>query len=1449
MAEQAAADRKLSTKHRWRGKIFSNVVDEAVAKEAKQKQKLKLEEDVADFLKPSTQKSAPKPRIDIAAAQRYPGAHDIHANTPSPGHVALGIPSSLRGSENAKPKRAEGLTVSFVRTAPEIIGVGGEEYEEAPIEVSRRKGCAAVVNTDRLQGHKDDSVVGLRSPKFNGPRGEQANNQAAGSGSGSGDDNDLRERPPVLKRAQTSHGEISPPLQQKLEMGIIASHAPPLPPPPQRLGTMGLSERPPPIKRAPTGLQGVDDGISRPSMDSTFSMDSEDFSPHPLQRSQTGSIGSVAEENEDGSQPKALRRTQTGFGGITPKEDDPPRLPEMDLGEDDSPVDFKKHFLESEPSDPNSFAARVQHKMRAEEGRALHEAAARRFDTDMREGRRPSTSSSYSQSVGSPQSYTQTRPSYEPPMPSQGQLQPRSSNGTRPSQLPPAPPPSQLQSRPLNATRPSQEPPPQSRLQPRPSDATRPSREPSMPQPSELDPSLPEPRRSHARKPSQDPPIRKPLPTSNSMLDVDTQQRPSSSSSANFSIPLAHRNSPIAPASASNQKLQVDHYPSPTNNSLRASPLPTSRSSPSYVSSSPSRVEFSQPLNSPALALDRDPGMQVVPPQEGIQAVTSSSNQDPGMQVVSPSHQDGLQVVTPSALYRSDTRSQQGDAALADFADRVTHMQGIFRLTAELERPLHEVSLMQWLRAGIWWFLRGRTGMESLIRSRPRGDPMVQQQKQLLTQPHVDLAKTWWILAEVVQNHPALRRYGDSTVQSQAVAARGAGDIAMAEIFEVHDVVLYYLKLLLASMKRHQVMPPQSSLVQGQDQTIWIRYPNFSPDAQTILSGHSPKSLLLDRPTEQLNPANCMPLGDTKADFCYSRMFVQVSLTTEEAETDRVTMPCVLSILRPRDAISVKVSICSLNELVNICVQNDKNAGPTWEDVNWKVKSRGMYILLPRGFTLHVEFNEPDFRTLWAIVDHTNKVEANLRPREDERIVYDLTLRDFQYTDPTNPQVFPQERIKRCRTVIFEKCARSSEGGKRRLHRGYRFVVVTNPRNRTLSCVNHELGKQVPLNFEFKADAAEGGFPAIVLRVKEDGDKNARDEAAQKAKQCVIFLVFNDGKDRNMLFGTLTGMNVSPDETVFAQVPLKSFNIENADQAEGFSHSGKDVLKRLHWQDIKTLNLDPEAGNMDAPQTVLSESLRVVTRHSAGSLTDRMNMNPGELLIRLQTSGSAEISVLRNPQEDMGIAIDVKRTEPDIPDELAELLRTVTFASTLRSYLFHNLKDLHEFQMAITGFYVKFDGIASTFAIARRRMVVPIYKRWEASTVRLQIVQQDNICQLLAFFEDFSHADAMNFQLKSMDVFEKIERGGKHCVRLVDAKFALPVEERKGEGKIEKAEGRKEGWAGVRRRFVCLDVVEYPGEHDDIVVGFDTMAERDRFAEALPAATQIGRQITFKRKI
>ena len=85
-------------------------------------------------------------------------------------------------------------------------------------------------------------------------------------------------------------------------------------------------------------------------------------------------------------------------------------------------------------------------------------------------------------------------------------------------------------------------------------------------------------------------------------------------------------------------------------------------------------------------------------------------------------------------------------------------------------------------------------------------------------------------------------------------------------------------------------------------------------------------------------------------------------------------------------------------------------------------------------------------------------------------------------------------------------------------------------------------------------------------------------------------------------------------------------------------------------------------------------------------------LGPGELLIRLPIDGAPELTLLREPQRDMAVAIDPSRTDKDVPDALSDLLETLTTASTIRRLTFNSFADLHAFQLAVTGFEVLFDG-------------------------------------------------------------------------------------------------------------------------------------------------------------
>lgn len=736
------------------------------------------------------------------------------------------------------------------------------------------------------------------------------------------------------------------------------------------------------------------------------------------------------------------------------------------------------------------------------------------------------------------------------------------------------------------------------------------------------------------------------------------------------------------------------------------------------------------------------------------------------------------------------------DAAFADFAGRVAHMKGVFRLTAEKELSADRCIPSMWLRSGLWWYLKGKAGLENMLQQRNPNEP----RRELLTQAHVDLAKSWWILSDPLEEYDA---------PAEPFPPQSSDDTLASGV----SALKTNLKSLSLSMGKSKLLPPTQSLIQGQDTRIWLEYPRFTSDAAAVLSGSTSTSLIVDDSRHMVDPYELLPLSDSRATFCYGRFPVEVYLHTEDAETDRVLLPCILTVLRGRRDYQTSIAIASQTELVSIKIapSRGEKKGLTWSDVSWKASSFGMVIRLPRGFDLSIQMQERDFRAVWNLSEYARKVEKGLRAEPDEKLVHEARLAELQYADSSNSSAFPYDKIRGCMALIFERTVEYTDGnGMRKLHRGYRMLLATDPGHKTLSSVSHDLCRRMPLYFEFLTDSAANGTTAMVVRVREEN------------RQCRILLVFPDLQRRQALYDVINGLTLGPDETIVGRMSLASLNIEAASQAQGFSQSGHAALQALQWQKLGVTNGQPDDPNSRIPSTVQSDNLRIVARHATGCITDRMNLAKGELLLRLPVAESPAVQFLRQPQEDITMSIDTRHSPQQVSDGIGQLLNTVLHQPTIRTFTFAGQPDLHAFQAAVTGFTVRYDGLASTLGISRRRMVVPIYKKWEASNVRLQIVSKDSVVQIIAFMEDFSHADSLCFQVKSTDVFETIKGDSKHKkwgVKLVDAKFTLPPTKEKGEVN-EKDE--------VRKRFVNLEGLDYAEEHDDITIGFET--EQGMFA-------------------
>ncbi|PKS12015.1 hypothetical protein jhhlp_001311, partial [Lomentospora prolificans] len=755
-------------------------------------------------------------------------------------------------------------------------------------------------------------------------------------------------------------------------------------------------------------------------------------------------------------------------------------------------------------------------------------------------------------------------------------------------------------------------------------------------------------------------------------------------------------------------------------------------------------------------------------------------------------HPDSFSGASRSQSLRDVVQAAAEDA-LNTFVSRVRHLFELFRLHAEAVRPILSSVPDQFSRASLWWFIKGRMGLEMVIRNRDGPPQSLMQLEMDRQQAYANLAKGYWI---------------SELAMPELLEARGLQRSPEEE--EARQALLSNLKKLTVSMKRNNLLPPEEAfLPQTIDKSIWVEYPSLSQDVVALLTGAAGSGMTMtQRASPQMSIVESLPLGDVGDYFNYSRIAVDVYLMEQGMESQRVTLPCLLSTIRPQNQSSLSFILSSQSGQVQLRIQNSKGLGPTWDDVRWVPEANVLDVKLPRGFKLDIHCSRQDFSMLWSMYDFGRKVQATLYPRSDEVVTFRSTLAAFEYLD-ADPQsrAFPKDTQINCEVALFEKIYKESvAGGMRSLHRGCRLAVVTGPQTRTLSGVNHAYIPSQPIQFTFLRGSS--GLPALHMRF---------DNGRQKGH---MVLSFRDEKERLEFHMLFTGARVANDELVVAKIPLAGFKItQRLGDAEGLAG-----LDKFPWATAKIIN---EEYDGDEPRTVLSDRMRVWMDFNIGTITDRMNMAPGEFKLRLEVGNPKVLHVLRQPQQDLTVALSESHVPKDTCVGVLQGLQIMSKAQTVRSYTFQTLENLHLFQEGITGFKVLFDTMATSFAIARRRMVVPIHKKWEAGRTRIQVVQQGPIMQMLVFFEDFHHGHCMGFVLKGTDVFEAFGRSSKAGIKIVDAKFPLPrvVDEgRSGVG------GETDDVA-----FVCLDLPEIPGEHDDISITFESEADRDTLCQLLPS--------------
>ncbi|KAL1903081.1 hypothetical protein Sste5346_000365 [Sporothrix stenoceras] len=756
-----------------------------------------------------------------------------------------------------------------------------------------------------------------------------------------------------------------------------------------------------------------------------------------------------------------------------------------------------------------------------------------------------------------------------------------------------------------------------------------------------------------------------------------------------------------------------------------------------------------------------------------------------------------------------------GDDAFNIFIARSRHLFELFRLQSETIHPLSSSTAEELARAALWWFIIGRMGLENAFRERsaqgPGADsPVSRANEAAMQQAYADLAKAYWLAGEILLDVPSP---------------------ADGEVDTVRKALIYNLRKLAISMKRNNILPPEDAFLPAIiDKTIWATYPPVSSDITALLQGNWTSSLAASPVTgPPMTMLESLPISDSTDDFIFSRMWADVYLMEQGRESSphpssKFHFPCMLSVARPQSSAMLEIIVSSQNENVQLRVQGRKNPGPMWEDVRWRSDMYSLEIRLPRGFLLAIQLSKQDYGLLWSMYDFGSKIHSQLYPRSGENPIFRTTLKAFQYFESATPTgSFPKEAVPECDVALFAKTLQENAAtGRRYFHRGFRVAIVSGTRTRTLYGVSHSYLPDAPVQFSFLR--GDQGDPALLLRFENSRTKGS------------MVLTFGHADERTEFHSLLTGTALQPDEQVTADVPIIALDMRVASKvgtdASANGNKALAAFKQLQFKRVRVINVD-DGLDGTKPPTVLAERLRVVYEFGDCTVVDRINAAPGELKIRLDVQDSTSLVLVRQAQQDFTVAVSDVQVPREAGRGLADGLRVAKTFPTCRALRFSSLTDLHIVQQAITGYKVLFDGVATTFGIARRRMVVPIHKKWEAGQTRIQVVinPDTKVVQLLAFFQDFHYGHCMSFVLKGTDVFEAFGRGSKAGIKFDDAKFPLPRmpmgdsgsggggSDGAGSGSSSGADGR--GIGNIETAFVCLDMPDLPGEHDDVSILFD----------------------------
>ena len=548
----------------------------------------------------------------------------------------------------------------------------------------------------------------------------------------------------------------------------------------------------------------------------------------------------------------------------------------------------------------------------------------------------------------------------------------------------------------------------------------------------------------------------------------------------------------------------------------------------------------------------------------------------------------------PSQQRGSRHRSQlSSEEALLEFLSYINPYFSLFPMAAESSKPLFETTLPEWLRASVWWFHRGEAEIRKLLRARPRSSdaPFPVEATVSWTQALVDLAKSWWIVQNMIPQHPDVMRYGSMPIPEVILQARTNQDEWLISLLGVHQMLVNLFRGLTASMKRNGLIPQVTGepvLQRGLDTGIWVRYPSLAPEIINLLSSSGSRSLFLQKSSQTFSIDEIMPIKDTEQQFVHARIFAMASVVGRNNQATNY-VPSLITLYRNPGTYQFILAVASQNNLINLVVHNNRQDVLKWQQVDLIDRSNIVSLRLPGDIALDCQLTPEDYTKFRGWLSISSLATGSLKQRPGELPALQMVTKGLQLVTPDATLNFPTEKLRRCRCSVFEVTTNeySSEKGRRVSHRGLRLAFVTSPSMHVLAALNLEFSTSRPFTYSLLKDQ-EDASPALMLSVPtEQGTR-------------LVVVSFHDQAERQELLNVLLGTAITEQGTTTEVVQLRSFSIEP------LPDTPRSILAQGQWKELEIV-AEPQLHEGQVAPTSTSPK-RICLTYGAGSITDRVNL-------------------------------------------------------------------------------------------------------------------------------------------------------------------------------------------------------------------------------------------------